>query len=154
MGLEFIDRGYTFAAFVEGADYGITQPRLTAPQIILTPTNGGYTASVPKFDHEVRSVIATKAVSDGKTFNRTNENKERTIKHEGDHRSNNRGWYEKNEQKVLKDLNKPTIYKNPDAAKRSIEQKLQRQFETFRKQEDQHEGSNWKNYKAPDRERP
>ena len=136
-GLEFTDLGYGFSNFVQGADYGITQPMLTAPQIILTPVSGGYTASVPKFDLTVRSTIATKA-RDGQTvFNRTKDNIQRTVKHEGEgHRENNRAWYDKNHEKVLRDLNTDKVYKDPAAAKSAVEQKLRNSYENFRKQED------------------
>ena len=155
-GLEFYDLGARFSDFVQGADtYGITQPALTAPKIILTPVSGGgYTASVPKIDLTVQSTIATKA-RDGQTaFNRTRENIDRTIKHEGDHREHNRSWYDKNHDNVLKDLNSDKVYKDPAAAKSAVEQKLRNSFENFRKQEDTHTGPNWPNYKRPDREHP
>jgi RHS repeat-associated protein len=153
-GLEFFDLGYQLTDFVKGADYGITQPALLTPKIILKPVVGGYKASVPKFDLRVQSEVATKA-RDGQTiFNRTKENIDRTVKHEGNHRENNRGWYDKNHDKVLKDLNSDKIYKDPAAAKSAIEQKLRNSFENFRKQEDTHTGPNWPNYKRPDRELP
>jgi RHS repeat-associated protein len=164
MGLEFFDLGYTRENFAPGAEFGITQPVLTVPQIILTPTAGGYTASVPRFDLTVHSIVATQGRNSndpawhGKgpdVFNRSKENIDRTIKHEGDgHRQNNKNWYYSDRDRVLKDLNTPTIYKTPAEAKTAIERKLQNNFEQFRKGEDTHTGPNWKGYKFPDHEHP
>jgi RHS repeat-associated protein len=155
-GLEFYDLGYERVSFVAGANMGITQPSFSFP-IVLTRVPGGYIASVEKFDLSVHSLVGKLGKEDTHSFVRSEDNVQRTIKHEGNHRNNNKGWYDKNEKNVLAALrseNKNKIYKDPKEAKAAIERAIQRSYEQFRKQEDSHTGPNWRDYKQPDNEHP
>jgi RHS repeat-associated protein len=155
LGLEFYDLGWFPQFLVSGGDdYGITQPKFQW-QGLLTPVSGGFRLSVSRVDESVHSLAATHGKDGQRTYVRSEHDKTRTINHEGDHRHHEGAWYRNNEKGLLRTLNKDsTVYKDKKEADKGVNRIIGNFRKEFDRQEHDHTGPNWPNYKQPRDEHP
>jgi hypothetical protein len=163
MGLEFTDEGYGYTAEPSSANFGKTSGTIGARTGVMR-TADGYKARLIDVDLKVHSMIRTtsKQSYDPKwnhkgpdLFQRNPRDVQRTITHEGEHRENNRQWYNEKHDELIKSINgNNKTYKSPEQAAQAVQKTIEGEYHKFSDPDTRHEGPNWKGWQQPGYEHP